>query len=243
MGPRTIAVTAVLLAGLGLGVGAAEAGSVYGLPVAAEDMSGSRSVGAGLETDVDSWGGNTIAWDITLQGSYYTYEYRFIGFNGLGSTISHINLDVTDDAVGPGDEVLRGTIWGLTITDLGEQLDSPDDDALFCPSPWIEGVPVDNGNGAIPGSIKIQCPDGGADWPTNSLVSFHSYRSPVYGHIGIKTGVGELWNTGWADPDPGDPQDFIARPNGLIPEPLTVLCVVVGVGGLAGYVRKRRAAA
>ncbi len=242
MGPRTIAVTAVLLAGLGLGVGAAEAGSVYGLPVAAEDMSSSRSVGAGLATDVDSWGGNTIAWDITFQGSYYTYTYMLTGFNGQGSSISHVNLDVTDDAVTADDEILPGTIWGLTVTDLGDLLDSPDDDELFCLSPPLEGVPVSNGNGAIPGSIKIECPDGGADWPTNSLVSFHSLRSPVYGHIGIKTGVGEMWNTGWADADLGDAQAFIARPNGLIPEPLTMLCVVVGVGGLTGYVRKRRAA-
>ena len=44
MGPRTVAVTSVVLALLGLSGRPAEAGSVYGLPVAAEDMSGSRSV-------------------------------------------------------------------------------------------------------------------------------------------------------------------------------------------------------
>jgi len=242
MESRTIGATALLLVGLGLCVSSAGAASVYGEPADAADMSGSRSVGSGLDTDVPSWSGNSIAWDVTFHGTHFTYRYIFAGFNGRRSTISHFSLDLTDDAVTDDDVLLPGTIWDLTITDLGALVNDPVDDVLFCASPLAEGVPVSNGNGDIGGSVKIQCPDGGPDWPLNSMVTFNSHRSPVYGHVILKTGVGELWNAAWADPGLEGPESFIVRPNGHVPEPLTMLGVFLGVAGLALPIRKRRVA-
>ena len=217
------------LAALTLASGSAGGVSVYGEKVPYDDLAGGRSVGAGLATDVPTWDDAVISWEITRHEDYYLYVYRFIGFYGKGATISHMALDLTDDAV--IDNALKpGTIWDVTITDL--------DTSLLCSSPIVEG---ELNGGDIHGSVKVQYPEGD-DWPVNSELSFRSQRSPVYGDVFVKAGIGNLWNLGWASADDATAEDFIARPNGHIPEPMTVLAVFLGTAGVATYLRRRRTA-
>ena len=224
---HAIALVFAFVVVFGLAAGSAQATSVYGEAVLIDDLTGSRSVGAGLDTDVSSWDDAVVSWEITFDGSCFLYAYTLTGFDGQGATISHISLDLTDDAVTDDNVLKPGAVWDVTVMDL--------DTGASCPTPPLEGVL--NG-GDIYGSVKAECPDGD-DWPENSMLSFKSLRSPVYGDIVIKTGAGHLWNTGWPSAQDGTLQDFIARPNGAIPEPVTVLAICLGAGGLASYVRKR----
>ena len=216
------------LAVLALINGSARGLSVYGEEVPYEDLTGSRSVGAGLATDIPTWDDTAISWEISRHEGYYLYVYRFMGFHGKGASISHITLDLTDDAV-IGNTLKPGTIWDVTITDL--------DTGLPCWSPVLEG---ELNGGDIHGSVKVECPEDG-DWPVNSELSFRSERGPVYGDVFVKAGIGSLWNLGWASADDATAEDFIARPNGHVPEPLTVLAVFLGAAAVANYVHKHRA--
>ena len=67
------------------------------------------------------------------------------------------------------------------------------------------------------------------------ILSFISNRSPVFGDIFIKGGQGLLTNTGYQNVVSDNVVDYIARPNGVIPEPTTL-----GLLGVAAVVVGRR---
>ncbi|NIA06778.1 MAG: hypothetical protein GWP14_03925 [Actinobacteria bacterium] len=174
-------------------------------------MTGSRTVGVpGLATAEADWQDVVIDWAVVDNGNdTYTYTYTFKNFDQPG--ISHVTLDLSDDA-----------------TDGAEDDEFADPNSvthfLFNGNPSDELEPGDKDG--ITGSVKF---DIGADG--DLTYSFISNRLPVFGDVFVKGGHSELTNTGFSDHASltRTALDFIARPNGLIPEPATLLLIVPGL--------------
>jgi len=231
----TVATVAVSLAALGVMPAVARAVSVYGEPISPQH--GQRWVSAGelvLHEDNTAWSGASIEWSVTLDGDHWSYEYIFRDFEGSATdsnAISNVILDITDDAVGDGTFLDPDAITNFRLNGVLQ------DPAV------IEAM---SEGGGITGAVKF---DVGAEGASVAY-SFDSNRGPVYGHVFVKDGHGHtvtLWNAGRDNPASGDIRDFVARPNGgliedppIIPEPLTVLGLVAGIGGLGGYLTGRR---
>lgn len=100
----------------------------------------------------------------------------------------------------------------------------------------------------------------GFKWDTSGeplvfIVNLDSTRQPMWGDFGAKGGQSWVRNAGFVspdwDPDPqwpdtADSNDHILVPDtegyaGEIPEPLTLMGVLAGCGGLARYMRRRLA--
>ena len=180
---------------------------IYGT---AAPMSGSRTVGSpGLATTEPDWQDAVIDWSITDNGNgTLSYTYTLTNFDRPG--VSHLTLDLSDDCVGDDYFIDPGC---LTLFMFNE---APSDDL----------EPGDR-DGII-GAVKF---DIGADG--DLTYSFDSNRLPVFGDVHVKGGQSELTNTGFGDhsSETRTTVDFIARPNGAVPEPAT-LCVLLA-GSLA----------
>jgi hypothetical protein len=75
--------------------------------------------------------------------------------------------------------------------------------------------------------------DAGTD-SGSAVYSFVSNRLPVWGDIYIKGGAGNwLANEGLGDLDGEDVMQYVARPNGAIPEPAMLWIVALGLGLLS----------
>jgi hypothetical protein len=195
------------------------------------ELTGSRDVAldGGLQ-GFNEWDNGlfTIEWEITLGPTSAHYEYTFTGLSG--KDISNIVLDLSDDCA-----------W----------------DPLCAQNVMINGsttgVETQFGNFAgILGGLKLE----GVDGMEGAVYEFDSNRLPVYGHLAVKDGGGPET---CADPNGtnivcsnqllgiGDPDaivNFIAVPNGVVPEPGTGLLLGLGLIGLAvsrrGSVRAER---
>ncbi len=189
--------------------GSAGAASIYATPA---PMTGSRTVAdPGLTTAEADWADATIDWAIDDNGDgTYTYTYTFTNFDKPG--ISHITLDLTDNAVDDPDAITAFEFNGSPSGDL--EIGDKD---------------------GITGAVKF---DIGADG--DLVYSFISNRSPVFGDIHVKGGQSVLTNTGFGDhsSETRIADDFIARPDGVVPEPATLGLLVIG--GVVLIRRKRR---
>ncbi|MGL4512614.1 MAG: hypothetical protein ACRCT8_05940 [Lacipirellulaceae bacterium] len=167
----------------------ADGALVYGEPAA---LAGLRVVSApGLATAEPDWLDATIAWSVSPNGDgTFDYEYTLTGFDR--PAVSHVTLDLTDDAVRDPDAVTNPRLNG-----------SP--------------APVEIGNkDGITGAVKF---DEGADGTV--VYTFTSNREPVWGDVFVKGGSSaEVTNTGFGNQTLMDPLHYVARPNGRgIPEP------------------------
>lgn len=84
---------------------------------------------------------------------------------------------------------------------------------------------------------------------TNIHIAFDSFRMPVWGDFYAKDGTGyALWNAGFTanDTDPtapppnGSVDNHILRPDSYIPEPGTMALLLIGLGGVGAWSRRRK---
>ena len=228
----------ILLASLAAVVvvaGAAHSAPVYDTSALGE-LTGTRDVhvsvgppGVGGLTGFNAYADATIDftvdWVITLGPSVH-YEYTFTGLNGSGQfmDISHWTLDLSDDCMESSGCVTNAKVNGAAIA--AEDLVYGDIDGII-------------------GAIKFDI--GGGE---GVVFEFDSNRAPVYGHLAVKNGGGS-----GTCPTPGGTSavcnngmiaasenilDYVARPNGIIPEPSTITLVGLGLAGVAFVGRRRR---
>jgi hypothetical protein len=191
------------------------------------DFTGTRTEGAGIVTGGDyvaDGGKFEVSWVITSITGGYRYEYTFDGY--VSPAISHFILDLTDDCVTPGDPacvtnvVYNGDPLSYEINAFGPSPSNPG----FPDATSIVGVKFDNTVGAPP-----------------FKVSFESNRAPVWGDFFVKGGSASYaYNAGLTDHDSADVNDFIARPNGVVPEPGTLAMLGLGLAGLRQWSRRKR---
>lgn len=210
--------------------GGASADGVYGTS-AQDELVGMRGVeladGGGITGFGDYQTGFKVSWvidfDDTTPGLWH-YEYTF---SGLERDLSHFVLDLSDDCLGePGDpDCVSHARLDEVLIDL--------EDILF------------EDNDGIEGAVKF-------DTPTEGEVvvySFDSNRAPVYGHLAVKSGGGPgrcptpgsataACNNGLFDEGSEGIVDFVARPNGVVPEPSTGALLAGGLAAL-GAARRR----
>jgi len=238
---------------------------VYGTSAQGE-LTGSRHVGTGGGlTGFNDWSSDfTVTWEIEQIPSsiLWSYKYTFTGLDGSGQLkeISHLVLDLSDDCFGLDDEEEVVLTDASCVTDAelteGEAVTMlmSGSTVLDNCGPLSNQACVDFGEGGsqdgITGSVKFDA--GGGDSGNSVMYEFVSNRSPVYGHLAVKDGGGPgtcpspgsttaaCSNGLLAGSDTMDTNDYVARPNGIIPEPGTVLLLGVGLGGLAVIGRRRR---
>lgn len=201
----------------------ASALSVYGTDASAE-LVGSRDVGVGgglKGFNAYDNGSFQVDWVITL-GTSVHYAYTFTGLSA--NDISNVVFDLSNDC---------------------------DLDPLCVTNALIDGSPATvefGGFSGVTGAVKLE----GIDGEEGFTYEFDSNRLPVYGHMAIKDGGGsetcmapgasnivcsnQLLGIGSSE----DIVNFVARPNGVVPEPGTFLLVGLGVGFLAVSRRSRR---
>lgn len=211
-----------------------------GLPVDPDDyFAGCLSSQTGGIQAYGKWAegnGTTICWWVWQNGDsswHYAYEFTVNQKN-----VSHFILELTED-------VPKSEIFNQSWTDSSEI-----EAGWFAPHFWS--------NPYMPESMY------GIKLPQDSTVvtaSFDIYNhGPVWGDFYAKDGVpgsaggeefGWAWNTGFTagDLDPDDPPGddsvryHLLVPNGedyVIPEPVTIIGLFIGLGSLLGYIRKKR---
>lgn len=205
----------------------AHAASVYGQPTT---LTGERSVGNGLEIieatkpgAVGDWSNGSVKWEITIDGLEVHYKYIFKDFIGPPA-ISHIAIDLTDDAVNDPDAVTNVKVNGVDV--------DPSD---------LEFGNVEN----IIGGVKID--EGDPETLDNKVIyTFTSNRLPVWGDISIEAGQEQapthflVQNTGFGDQTLSDTTEYVARPNSVIPTPSAA---AAGLALLCGLMLRRRGVA
>jgi len=200
---------------------------------------GSLSWDTGLEA-TDGWAaeGTEIEWWVTDFTSYFHYRYKFT-LGGQGA-LSHAIIETTEDLF------TTGSLWGVFY----------DGESVPVCAPWVE---VGEHKGCDPNELPnpnmpenvwgVKFAEFGED---NGVVEFYSSHVPVWKDVFCKDGKhgGEyatFWNKGFEIPDPtvgplveGSVDWHILAPDGTVPEPLTVLGLVLGMSSIGAYIRRRR---
>ncbi len=192
----------------------------------------------------------TIGYEATDEdGSFPGFPWRYT------YTFALVNPDAPPDPKGGISHIVLETSTSFTEANLtglsGASLAGDDP---------IKTQTVGSGNPQMPEDVYgIRFDPLSADLTTMTW-SFFSNRSPIWGDIYVKDGgkPGEenaAWNSGFTSPD-SDPAGFpfvlsdnhvlvpdtnltSQPPGGHVPEPVTALGVLAGLGGLAGYCRRR----
>ena len=215
----TVAAIGVLVAGE-----AVRAAAVYG---DAATLTGSRdtTTGGGLTHD-GNWddansGEQGISWSITLSGGTYTYSYTLTGFEN--PELSHLTLDLTDDALDEDQLADPDAVKNVSVSHNGYELDFKE--TTFSSDPGITGAVKFDGLQSGSGAYTL---------------SFESNRNPVWGQISAKGGSNTyVRNIAYGDMTDSNTQHYVARPNGVVPEPTSLS--LLGLGGLVMFRRRRKA--
>lgn len=238
--PRSLSLVALMTV---LGASAASADPVYGTSA---DLTGSRTeanlvllTNTSSGPNLSDYAGKSlnIAWEITqINASAFSYTYTFTGFTQ--PTISHIILDLTDDAVFP--QVDPRAVTETTFNGSPDNVNLIFDE--FETNPENSGGPGGSNPGFPIGPTIVGVKFEGMDSLDPLVISFTSNRAPVWGHIYVKGGNnGFAYNAGLLDLNSTDVLDFIARPNGVVPEPSSLaLCGTAALAGLGLGVRRLR---
>lgn len=214
----------------------------------------------------DGWAvsGTQIAWKITGEGASWDYKYT-ICFGSEESPalggLSHIIIGTTPD-VFTINSLTNVTFDGVLL--LEEELEDQVEVGLH-----PRGGPDDLPNPNMPEDIwGVKFSDFVDDGCV--VVEFHSPHQPVFQDVFGKDGTHDMdpedevpkewatfWNAGFDTPNPTDPAwtgtpgpppggnnyyFHILGPDSVIPEPLTVLGMLMGLGSVGAYIRKRRMA-
>lgn len=217
---------------------------VNAIPVAETSWTGSRSTAGGTVVAAGGWDGTSllpngqgvnngfeIGWNISLDGSVYTYIYTISGVGGLdlGKGLSHWILEVTDPS-------LRSDFFNFSTP-------IADGPRTFTPN---QG----NSNPNMPGDIygvKWEAVEDEGTEATTIWVLFQTFKDPVWGDFYGKDGILGLdgvWTTAWnlgfgEEPDPERLTRWIPTPNSAVPEPATILLLGIGLGAVGLLGRKR----
>lgn len=152
---------------------------------------GTRSVSLGTLLAADpGWSEASISWTV-VPNPDGTLRYTYTLAGFTSSGVSHFTLDLTDSAA----------LDPLSIT-----------------SPTLNGHPIPFSIGdkdGIVGAVKLDAGAGGT-----LVYSFDSNRAPVWGHFFVQGESGFGTNVAFGDQTSPDKLDYIARPNGSIPEPV-----------------------
>lgn len=215
----------------------------------------STPAGSGLIAGGSSWptSGFTVEWDIDFveptetTGGYFTYVYTFTtdGSTALTPQVSHWIMSITNDGGPLGVEYLDGG-GGFEVGDPQEYNgESPSNPGL----PWTDlngNEEWDEGEGPMIWGVKlVEDADPDTDWDTTTF-HFKSYRAPVWGDWYAKAASGDYaYNVGLTLPEGDEGRleavNFVARPNGMIPEPFSVAFIATALVGVVGVqIRRHR---
>lgn len=212
------------------------------LSVSADPITGSRSTPGPPSTPdgvvaADGWdennGGFKIEWLIALSsdGTYYDYTYTISDEDGttpIAPGLSHWILEVTP-GIGIG-----------SFSDI--DVDPEGNPPVEGPKTWYAKTQP---NPDMPYDIY------GIKFDVGNTVTFTSTQRPVWGDFYAKDGRHSgIWATAWnagfgSDPDPDDPDfegftPWIPTPDGVIPEPSTILLVTLSFVGITALgIRKK----
>ena len=215
------------------------------------DWTGSRStpLGSGVIA-FDGWtDGFTVSWDITpTTESDWNWEYSYTittptGAEGVGE-LSHWVLEVSP---------IIGSVAGLISDTFTLSYDGVDEELSFAgPQEWTESGSNPNLPGSIYG-IKFDIPGPPSPASNTYTFTFFSTQDPVWGDFYAKDGwhddvCAEAWNSGFGAMAEGASfTDWIAVPdstggggNGEIPEPASLILLVLGTSAVLGRRWMRR---
>jgi hypothetical protein len=208
----------------------ARAAAIYGTTVDPPDYAGERVY---FQSDGED---AKIAWEITDNGNgTFTYRYTAIipnieGPDGFKS-VSHFTLDLSDDFDDDDQQTLLDTLDSNSVNFDLDLVEFGDKDTL------TGAVKFDFGGG--------KPEDGGVeDTDGNPLYyEFTVNRAPVWGNFAIKDGNGTFRNAALENGTvltSMDKNDFIAVPNGQVPEPASLVLAAAALAALAVHCAGRR---
>lgn len=198
------------------------------------------------ETELKAWNGwkdtdTTIAWTVTGAGMDWHYKFD-LTFGGTGG-LSHIIIETTKDIF--TEDSLTNAKYKFKVNS-----DDCEIDADFEVGDFTAGG---SSNPNMPENVYGVKFEGFPDL-MSVTIEFDSIHMPEWKDYfcgdGSHNGFAQVWNAGFTsgDTDPTDPPgddsvDYhILAPNSIIPEPLTVLGLVLGLGSVGAYIKRRRMA-
>ncbi|MCK4619023.1 MAG: PEP-CTERM sorting domain-containing protein [Desulfobacterales bacterium] len=229
-----------------------------------EYWSNSRSTGTGNGIEArDDWNGLDgddaddladnngfkIRWDISLDGSLYTYKYTISGVddNYLSFGLSHLNVEVSSDS--------SQDQFNMTIAEAVDRKNRNNYEDLGSSTIPFEGPETFAVGGDDIYAIKWDMDGKDGIFGNNKdivefVISFTTDKDPVWGNFYANDGIdAEAWNLGFGGTGPTNTTNFtdwIARPGGAndpptshAPEPTTMLLLGSGLIGIAVSGKKR----
>jgi hypothetical protein len=229
------------------------------IPVDSSYWLSSRSTGNGI-TATNGWSGLDlnnngkpdnngfeISWDISLDGTLYTYKYTItgVGKNYLSFGLSHLNVEVTNPS--SNDQFNMTTAKAVDRKNRGDNdLEKSSRIRFVLGDDDIYAIKWDmDGRNGIFGRRKNI---------VKFIITFTTENDPVWGNFYANSYdkgdiVAEAWNLGFGGTGPTDTTNFtdwIARPGGAndpptshAPEPTTMLLLGSGLIGIAVSGKKR----
>jgi hypothetical protein len=219
--------------------------SSMALPMVPVDLEGMRTSapGGGITASAGWADGNfELEWDHEVKSGHYEYTYKIKtkGVPGAGiRMLSHWIFQISDDV--PARDFREFAVQSNTES-------NPD---IFGDIPIVAVLDTYDGtqpgNPDMPGSIygfKIETITGD-DFGPEIHIAFNSYRAPVWGDFYAKDGKeGDIdvtaWNNGLATPSDNEIDYIVVPDTTVIPEPGTIILMVLGLLGLAGVGLKKK---